>query len=59
MGSEMMEEHYDKLIQEFLSKLETTAVIADLEGTNTYFGLIEAIKLYREHFKNNGIYGDV
>lgn len=56
MGGEMMTEHYDKLIEEFLKKLEA------MEKRAGYYGSVESafwhvIDEYKEHFKNNGIYG--
>ena len=56
IGGEIMEEHYDKLIQGFLIKLQA------MEDRAGYYGSTESvfwhvIDEYKEHFKNNGIYG--
>lgn len=59
IGGEMMEEHYDKLIHEFLEKLKERASLP-FGGDSSGFGqatmLSWVIEKYKEHFKNNGIY---
>lgn len=60
LGGEIMEEHYDKLIQDFLKKLEDRAKLpfgGDVAGFAQATTLSWVIEKYKEHFKNNGIYG--
>ena len=52
MGGEIMEDLYDSLIQSFLSKLEIRGYYSGIE----YILLQEIITLYKEHFKDRGIY---
>lgn len=53
IGGEIMEEHYDKLIHDFLKKLEIRLEKSD---DDVYFAVWNIIEEYKEHFKNNGIY---
>lgn len=54
LGGDIMTEHYDELIQDFLVKLKKMHMIPD----DPYQKLIiwQIIEKYKEHFKNNGIY---
>lgn len=56
LGGEIMNEHYDNLIQEFLVKLEKMEERAGYYYTTegVFWHVIEE---YKEHFRNNGIYG--
>lgn len=54
IGGEIMEEHYDKLIREFLLELE--AMRGNVPISDGALMLFMIIKKYREYFKNNGIY---
>ena len=51
IASEIMEEHYDEIIQNFLKKLE------EMFLKNPSKSLEKVIIEYKKHFKNNGIYG--
>lgn len=53
MGGEMMEEHYDKLVQEFLVKLTEKGYKAPESERSI---IKEIIEDYKTHFKNNGVY---
>lgn len=54
MGGDIMEEHYDKLIQDFLTKLKKMHMIPD--DPREKLMIWNVIEKYKEHFKNNGIY---
>ena len=53
MFGEIVEEIYEEIIQAFLKKLENKEYKNDIE----YIYLQEIIAMYKEHFKNRGIYG--
>lgn len=59
IGGEIMEEHYDKLIADFLKKLEERMKLpfgGDMSGFAAMAMLGWIIGQYKEHFKNNGVY---
>lgn len=52
MGGEIMEEMYDKRVQEFLEVLKMAAKVESKEGEEAEYWL----EKYTKHFKGFGIY---
>lgn len=54
LGGDIVEEHYDRLVRDFLAKLEKMHMIPD--DPREKLVIWKIIEKYKEHFKNNGIY---